>query len=456
MPHAWLTKPHAPGIAHGLRGSHTNGAGKEPKSPWLARAGFRHAAVVSTVLAVYVLVLVVGLAIGRHVALPNAPLDTAGGGINTVVRTLLGYGDRSDFLLDFASAHALIHGGNAYAIGAQLIHAVGPAWNVPTADPHPPTLLTLVLPTTLLSYHVALAAWQLAMIFALIWTLYLVGVRPAYAIPLGIAFAITIPGNYGILNPVPIIGLGVAMAYRWRDNPVAAGLGVALAAAPKETGLLLAVVFLLAGRIRTVAWSALWYGLVALIPLAFNMHVWSHYFGAGIRAIDSQASRKDDASLLLLGRSHGVPTVVTLLVIAVIAVCVAIARRDLFWPVVWVMVAALPIAWNYSQLTYLPLMAWAVVRGGRRSTVLAILAGGLAMAAAPDEYWTKAVFPLVTVIVLLLLLTARTDPDGELWFPRQYDIFVSWPRLGRGRSGQAGLHAAHRTNEHDPIRVSSG
>ncbi|MBO0729849.1 MAG: DUF2029 domain-containing protein [Acidimicrobiaceae bacterium] len=433
MPDAWLATPHVPDVENGAGGSQRNHAGGGR-----TRARGQSARVVAAVVAVYVLVLIAGLAIGRHVTLPNAPLDTAGGGINTVVRTLLGYGDRSDFLVDFASAHALIHGGNAYAISAQLIHGVGPAWNlIQVADPHPPTLLTLVLPTTVLSYHVALAAWQLAMIFALIWTLYLVGVRPVYAIPLGVAIAITIPGNYGIINPVPIIGLGVAMAYRWRDNPVLAGLGVALAAAPKESGLLLAVVFLLAGRIRTVAWSGVWYGLAAVIPLAFNIHVWSHYFSAGIHAIGTQANRRDDASLLLLGRSHGVPTVVTLLIIGALAVCVAIARRDLFWPVVWVMVAALPIAWNYSQLTFLPLMAWAVVRGGRRSTVLAVLAGGLAMAAAPNAFWTKATFPLVTAIVLVLLLTARRDREGELWLPRQYDPFVSWPQLGGRRSRQS-------------------
>ena len=84
------------------------------------------------------------------------------------------------------------------------------------------------------------------MIFALIWTVHLVGVRLAIAAPIGLAIAATFPGaEAGIGNAVPLIGLGIAIAYRYRDSPIVAAIGLTLAAAPKYSGLLLVIPFVL-------------------------------------------------------------------------------------------------------------------------------------------------------------------------------------------------------------------
>ena len=377
---------------------------------------------------VFALTLVALLFTGRHVTLPDEAQGnvTGNGGMNAAVRELVGRGDPSDFLIDYASTHALLHGGNAYGITADIVRHVGPEWPVETANPHPPTNLTLVLPFMMLGYNDALAAWDLCMIFVLIGTIYVLGVRLPIAAALGIAVGLTFPGAYGISNSVPVIGLGIAIAYRWRDNPAIAGLGLALAAAPKSSGLLLLVPFLVSGRIRVAGWGALYYGLTAVIPLAFDHHVWSGYFHAGLSAVTANSNRGDNASLLHLGRSWGIPNDATFAVIAVIVCAVAFLTRDFFWPIAWAAVAALPIAWMYSLITFLPLVVWAVVRCPRRSAGLAILVGGFTVASAPLGRWPTFVFPLVTFLVLVLLITARASEPGEIfWIPTRFDPFRS-------------------------------
>jgi len=384
----------------------------------------------------YFAVLATLLYLGGHISLPYERLqDTPNnGGLNVAVRELVGRGDPTDFLVDYASARALVDGRDPYGISATLIHGVGPDWPIKTANPHPPTVLMLVLPTTVLRYNVAVAAWALAMIYVLVGTIRLLGVRLLYAIPFGIAIGLTFPGAYGILNPVPIIGLGAAVAYRSRNTPMVAALGIALAAAPKASGLILVAPFLLAGRLRTVGWTAFWYGLFALIPLAIDHHVWKAYFPAAANAIKLNAARAGNASLLHLGRSWGIGSFVTLAIIGVAVCLVALARRDLFWPSVWATVATLPVAWMYSLLTFLPLIVWAVVRAPQRSAGLAILAGAITVGSAPLGLWGTIGYPIATVVVLLLLVTAEASVPGEsLWLPPRFDPFKSWPVLDISR-----------------------
>jgi hypothetical protein len=391
---------------------------------------------VAATLGSYVVVLAILLYLGRHVSLPSERQlnSQVTGGLNVATRELIGRGDPTDFLVDYASARALVAARDPYDVSARLIHDIGLNWPVGTANPHPPTAVTLVMPTTLLPYHIALAAWELAMIYAIVGTMWLLRVRLLYAIPAGIAIGLTYPGAYGISNIVPVIGLGIAIAYRWRNMPVIAGLGIALAAAPKSSGLILVIPFLLAGRLRTVGWTAFWYGLFATIPLMLDHHIWSAYLKAGTLAIRLNENHVSNGSLLYLGRSSGLPDVVSLGILGIIVCLVAIARRDMFWPVAWATVAMLPIAWMYSLMTFLPMIVWAIVRSPRRSAGLAILAVAFTVSAAPQSLWTPIAFPIVAAIVLLLVVTAETDARGEaVWLPPRFDPFKSWPVLDVSR-----------------------
>lgn len=333
---------------------------------------------------------------------------------------MLGRPDRRDYYVDYASAHALTHGLDAYANSNVLFHGLGPAWNVAGPNPHPPTLLTLVLPFTALHYGGALAAWALLMIFGLIATLRLVGVPVSYSIGIGVAVGLTFPGAYGIGNPVPVIGLGVAVAYRYRTSPVLAGLGIALAAIPKGTGLVLVLPFLVAGRVRTVLYAAGFYLLAALVPVLGQSNVWQRYLEYGTKSITANATRRNDnGSLVHLAYTEfGWSDRLTLALLAVVTVAIALAQRDLFWAPVWAMVAALPVAWMYSLLTLLtllPLLAWAAWRSPRRTGVLVALGAGLTLGSPPLGLWPPVIYPIVLLIAAVVCVLAR-PPVPTLWF----------------------------------------
>jgi hypothetical protein len=259
------------------------------------RAG---AIVLSLWAGAYAVILLVLHVVGGHRHLPDESLgvNDAAGGLAPALRQLLGRPDPRDFYVDYASAHAMLHGQNAYANSNILFKGLGPAWDVRTANPHPPTLLPLVAPFALANYGEALAAWALLMTFLYVATVRLLGVRLSYSIAIGVGIAVTFPGAFGIGNPVPIVGFGVALAYRFRYHSALAGLGIALAAMPKGSGLVLAIPFLAAARIKTLLWAAGFYLAAAVLPILWQSDIWAQYFRHGTKAISANAVRRDNAN----------------------------------------------------------------------------------------------------------------------------------------------------------------
>ncbi len=374
--------------------------------------------------ATYGAVLSVLLYVGRHIRLLDDKIGSSdvGSGLAPALRALLGRPDRRDFFVDYASSHALTHHKDAYDISAHLFRGLGPAWAVNGPNPHPPTLLILVLPFVLLSYGPALAGWALAMVGVFIATLRLVGVPLRYALAIGVGLAITFPGAYGIVNVEPVIGLGIALAYRYRDSPIIAGLGIALAALPKGSGLVLAVPFLLAARLRTVVYAALFYAGAALVPVFWQSNIWGRYLDVGLKSVHANAYlRADNASLLYLSHSlWGLSYTATAFLIVLITIGLVLAQRDLFWPTAWASVAVLPIGWMYSLLALVPLIAFAVLQAPRRTAGLALVATGVALGTPPFGRWPTVWYPVVVGTVAAMYLCMRPK-QSILWLPPQLD-----------------------------------
>ncbi len=404
----------------------TEGAGKQRRWP---RAGV----IVLAGLGLYVVLVLALHYLGLHITLPNEevnPVDPSGG-IIPASRELLGRTQPTDFYADYASAHALTHGHDAYAPMASLFNGLGPAWDVPGSNPHPPTTLALVLPLTALHYGGALTMWTLAMVFALIATLRLVGLRLSYSVGIGVGLALTYPAAYGIANPVPLIGLGVALAYRYRDRPAIAALGLALAAAPKGSGVILALPFLAAGRIKTVVYAAGYYVILAAVPVFFEHNVWQRYLKTAPDTIRFNANRADSGSLLRLARDwFGWSDIVTLCVLAVITIGLALLARDTFWPIVWAMVATLPIAWMYSLLTLLPLVARAVLISPKRVAGLAALATAVMIGSPPVGLWTPVSYFVIIVLTAVICVRTRAA-SPTLWLHPALARLLRLPVDGR-------------------------
>lgn len=369
-------------------------------------------------LACYLAVLVTLLAVGRSVTLPDPALGNSptSGGVSAALHDLLGKAPLTDFLVDYASVAALWRGDDAYAISQGLLDAVGFPWDVLTANPHPPTLLTLQLPFVALGYPEALAAWALLMVVLMVSTLRLVGVPMHLAVAVGIALSFTFPGAYGVGNPVPVIGFGAAVAWRWRDTPLIAGAGLVLAAAPKLLGLALVLPFLLAGRWRAVAWAVGGLALLAVVPLVFDRGVWSAWYDLGLAGGRANAGRPDNASLLYLAEGWGITQPTAVALIAAVAAGLAWHRRDLYWPALWAGVAVMPLLWMYSMLTFVPIFARAALRGGRLGQVVAILGAGVLVGSAPLGYWPLWTVPAVIGLAAIALAVPPRAADDAIWF----------------------------------------
>jgi hypothetical protein len=374
----------------------------------------------------YVLGVVILLAVGAHVTAPeeSTALTPAGGGLGAASHALFGRPGGTDFLPDYVSALALRRNWDAYDITDTLSKRIHAEWPVENANPHPPTLLPLVLPFTLLSYQHGLAAWALAMICVYIATVRLMKVPWTWAIGVGLALAAAFPGAYGITNPVPLIGLGIAIAYRYRYDPLVAGIGLALATAPKVSGVLVFVPFLVARRFKTVAIGVGILAALAAIPMLFQSNVWSRYFSAGVHGADVNAARGDNASLLNFAERWHLSHPVAIVIIGVIAVLAALRTRDTFWPVVWVVVAALPIAWMYSLLTLLPLAVWIVLKRNHYAGAIVLVATGLMIGGSPLGQWPVAVVPIVVALALIALVLTAVPDDERFWIPEAWEHFV--------------------------------
>lgn len=349
----------------------------------------------------------------RNTTLPDeaAGMNAIYGPFNAFLQETSGKRVTTDFQVDFASAVALLHGEDPYGVTADIIDRYGmPPWDVALANPHPPTTVVLVLPFALLGYQNALTAWTLLMVFAVVGTIQLMGVRLAYAAPIGVAICVLFPGAYAIGNVVPVIGLGVALAYRFRDRPVLAALGLTLAAAPKASGLLLVLPFLLTMRWRPVAWTAGFMAALALLPVAFFPATWNRYLDVGVYSVTRNAARGDNTAVLSLAERVGIPSWVAGAALIALAVLAALVVRDCFWPVVWLTVALLPIMWMYSLITLLPLFC-VVLRRPSPWAVGSVVAGAtLAIGSPPlGETYALAAGPLVVLCAFVGLLQVRDD-----------------------------------------------
>src|SRR5664279_877258 len=263
-----------------------------------------------------------------------------------------------------------------------------------------------------MSYQNALTAWSILMTFAIIWTIRLMGPRLAYAIPVGLGIAATFPGAYGIGNVVPLIGLGIALAHRYRDNPLLAAAGIVLASAPKTSGLLLVIPFLLTQRWKSVGWSVGFLAVLGALPLAFFPGTWGRYLDAGIESISLISGREDNASVLNLAVKMGMVSVVAASALVVVATLVAWTIKDTFWPVVWLLVAILPIAWMYSLLTLIPLFCMSLRRWNPWSTGAVVLAATLMVGSPPLGMWPTGVLPIVLLLAAVALLQIE---EHDFW-----------------------------------------
>jgi hypothetical protein len=171
----------------------------------------------------------------------------------------------------------------------------------------------------------------------------------------------------------------MALAWRWHDRGFLVGVGLGAASLTKLLPAVGLVPFLLMRR-WDAAWGVAFVWLAALAALlALDPEVFSRYAAVLPEAAGQTLVRGDNGALMAAAIQTGIFGVLAafglVLLVAWQAVRLAISDQDSTWRSwalwVWLSVALLPIAWDYSLL---PLLPWLLLVLCERQFVPGLLA----------------------------------------------------------------------------------
>jgi hypothetical protein len=295
------------------------------------------------------------------------------GGVQTAAAQLRGEGPRIDLVQDYVGARRLVGSGDPYPRLAEAYADVGIEFHPAHRSTHPPTAFVLALGIAGFSWGVGAAVWAALMLAAIGGAWWALGASPASACALAPATLIWPPAAWSLGQLTPIWLLGLALGWRWRQRLAAAGAGVGLAALTKLLPALSLAPLLLAGRLRAlVGFVAVWTTALVVL-LSLRPGVLGRYFLVIRSTGDNQAARHENAALLwAASHNFGVAGVVAggLLIATVLGTALATSGEWAWWAWCWAGVALLPIAWIYSLLPLMPVIAYCARRGGLVSRAL--------------------------------------------------------------------------------------
>ncbi len=323
--------------------------------------------------------------------------------------TLRGNSPPTDLVQDIVGYKALINGGNLYPALSQASEYIGFEWNYPFASTHLPSTFLFAAPVAVFSWPVASAVWAWLMLLGLIFSYRLYGVP--WRLSIGLA-------PFTLLWPPAAISLGqitvpwlffTALAFSLRNrhefwSGFCLGLGALLKVFP---GLVLYLSILKKQwkPILGALLSGLSFLVVILIlhPGALGQYINSNQTNIAINLI-----RCDNGSVLFtLQKSIGSTGVI---IFGVLLAFFLMANLPLFQQVrihsidtwmfmVFMSIFLLPLAWDYSLLPTLPVVAWLFLKNRPLINVLcglSILASSILPIVSCESSY------LVTLSIVLL------------------------------------------------------
>jgi glycosyl transferase family 87 len=306
-------------------------------------------------------------------------------------------------------------GREAYPVLTHAYASVGLRWPAGHRSTHPPTAFLLVLPVAWLSWKAAAAVWTVLMLAALAVAYRALGAGLGPALALAPLTVLWPPGGWSMGQLTPLWLLGLALAWRLRDRPAAAGAAIALASLTKLLPALSLLPFLLLRRWSVLRGFALVWGAAVALLLALDGGAIGRYVTILRTASREQAGRGENSALLWAADHNYGAVGVAVAVVLVVAVLVrALRRRELdrtTWDGVgWAGVALLPIAWIYSLLPLLPALARLVRRGGLVAAALALATFVIPFLVDPFGLPGGIRLAFATAALGLALVVARPAP----------------------------------------------
>ena len=305
--------------------------------------------------------------------------------LKNLVDPLVGKEVSTDVAALVAQAQALITPGeSAYSPLGELYREIGVDWPVSHSNMHMPFEIPLFLVLVPIPVGWWTSFWISGSFVMIAWAMRLMGIRPIPAYAVTVAAVITVPGSLALRSTYPLLALLLALTWRWRQSSALAGVCLAIISSGRAAGGVVAGWFLMARRYRPLVWATFVVALLGLTVLVLDAQSFSDFFSLGREGLHEVLRRDDNltvqAVLVRLGLQSEFSVAIGLLPVAVVARW----RRHDYWAWVWASMASAPIAWSYSVVQGVPLLAncWSRGRIGRG----AVVTTALAVLATPSHY----------------------------------------------------------------------
>ena len=328
-------------------------------------------------------------------------------GFNDFAGNLGGSAGTTDVGWEVAASRALLDPGvSAYAPlseVAALINMAGDSWQ---ANSHPPTALPLGIPLAFAPYSWWLPCWMIAMICTMAITMRIMGTPIWAAYPTALVLGLTSQGQNVLTGTYPVMGIALALAWRYQGRSNIAGIAYAVIAASRGVGIVLLLYPLARRRWRTVIITLTTVAVLAFIAILIEPTVVSGFLDAGRASItfNLELPILTPSALLI---DAGLPSWAAWLAVPAITVAALMRRRSLFWVTAWLSFAISPVAWPHSFAMALPL-AVVIWRSGGLGVALMILS------AAPllgNTSHVVIVWPVFLGLSAIALFLCRLDDE---------------------------------------------
>lgn len=266
----------------------------------------------------------------------------------------------SDYAVDYASARALVDGGDPYALSSDLIEDhLGRAYPLrpDQRNPHTPFQIALLAPLSFLPYNMARVALMLLSACALViasWLVLTAERRPRWLafLALGIPF-VQYELRYGQVVCLMLLLLVLAVRALDEGTPRTAGMLFGCAAAMKLFPILVVPMLLARKRSDAAAWTI---GSTAVLSVVGSLALG---WGASMRWVDFSLGGNLDiwagevGNISLAGQASRLVGWSSMLSLAGVLIATAGSYRSgESWPAISWSVLGSPIAWiHYGVLT---------------------------------------------------------------------------------------------------------
>lgn len=297
-------------------------------------------------------------------------------GFGDFANLLTGFGGATDIGWEVAASLGLLSPDiSAYATLTELDPLIGMGQLIDWAQTHPPTALIVVMPLTLVDYHLWVSFWIPAMIVMIAVSMRIMSVPAWVAYPVAVAIAVTQPGLQGLGSTYPVIAVLVALAWRYRTNPAVSGTALAVLTASRGIGGLLLLYPVVKRRWSTVVLAAAILVVLSALALIIEPDVISNFTTNAMASVEFHLHEKHLVTLGSIAGHLGLPSVTPWIIAAAVLAGSIALKRELFWVLLWVTFAVSPLAWTQSFIMGIPLVVamWQTGKLGRFLTlVLAI------------------------------------------------------------------------------------